>query len=114
MSIVSRRFLLQSGLSALALAGGVAAIAPMAHAQGIGIIIVPAEPPRTRYEYIPPPPYHRREVLVWDPGHWHWDGRGWVWIAGHYVERPRHEAIWVPGHWASYPDGWHWTPGGWH
>jgi WXXGXW repeat (2 copies) len=37
-----------------------------------------------RVEVVPPPP---RETVVWEPGRWHWDGRRYVWIGGHYVER---------------------------
>jgi hypothetical protein len=37
-----------------------------------------------RVEVVPPPP---RKTVVWEPGRWHWGGRRYVWIGGHYVER---------------------------
>jgi len=68
-------------------------------------------PPAPRVEVAPPPP---RETLVWEPGRWHWDSRGYVWIGGHYVERVvgqhweaarwmwnGHNWVWVGGHWAG-------------
>lgn len=77
------------------------------------VIIAPREPPAPRYEVIPPPPRHRRDIAVWSPGHWHWNGRGWVWISGRYVDRPRREAIWVPGHWEARGPQWVWIQPHW-
>jgi hypothetical protein len=77
-------------------------------------VIAPRPPPPVRYEVAPPPPRERAEILVWDPGHWRWDGHDWDWVPGHYVERPRHEAQWEPGHWAERPNGtWVWVAGHW-
>jgi hypothetical protein len=42
-------------------------------------------PPPVVYEQPPPPP---AAYLVWQPGHWRWDGYRWVWDRGHYVRRP--------------------------
>ncbi|HVY16257.1 MAG TPA: hypothetical protein VHB27_13615 [Rhodopila sp.] len=69
----------------------------------------PIPPPR--HEVVPPPPPGGR--VVWEPGHWHWDGVRYVWIGGHYVERrPGH---WVPGHWVWAPrqGRWVWAPAHW-
>jgi hypothetical protein len=77
-------------------------------------IIAPHAPPPPRHERIPPPPPGRpAEIVVWDPGHWHWDGRAWVWRPGHYIERPRREAKWVPGHWATRGPQYVWVEGHW-
>src|SRR3954469_5818613 len=58
----------------------------------------PIPPPRA--EVVPRPPHGR---VVWEPGHWHWDGFRYVWIGGRYVERgPRH------GHYAE--GRWIWAP----
>jgi hypothetical protein len=66
-------------------------------------------PPAPRMEPVPPPP---RETLVWEPGRWHWDGRQYVWIGGHYVERVvgRH---WEPPHWTWDGRNWVWVGGHW-
>ncbi len=77
-------------------------------------IVAPRAPPPVRYEVVPPPPAGRVEVVTWDPGHWHWNGHEYVWVPGHYVERPRREAVWEPGHWAERPNGaWVWVEGHW-
>jgi len=73
-------------------------------------VIVYRAPPQPRAEPVPPPPSER---VVWDPGHWRWDGHDWDWVPGHYEERPYREAVWVPGHWAERNGGWFWVAGGW-
>jgi len=42
----------------------------------------PMPPPRM--EPIPPPP---RGAYIWRPGHWRWDGRGYLWEPGRYLPR---------------------------
>jgi len=70
-------------------------------------------PPAPRVEVVPPSP---RETMVWEPGRWHcrwhWDGRGYVWIGGHYVERVvgRH---WEAGRWTWNGSSWAWVGGHW-
>jgi len=112
-----RRFLAAAAGYVAVSALGLTAIAGSARAQPFpppgAIVIAPREPPAPRYERIPPPPRRRREVLVWTPGHWRWTGRGWVWVAGRYVERPRPAAIWVPGHWEARGPNWVWIPPHW-
>jgi len=58
----------------------------------------PPPVPVARYETVPPPPAPR---FVWQPGGWHWDGRAYVWHAGHYVERRPEYHHWVVGHWGG-------------
>ena len=70
----------------------------------------PIPPPRA--EVIPPPP---GGPMVWEPGHWHWDGYRYVWRPGHYVQsRPeyRHyaEGRWI---WAPREGRWIWRPAHW-
>ena len=70
----------------------------------------PIPPPR--YEAVPPPPGPR---MVWEPGHWHWDGFRYVWRPGHYIEQHRHPRHWVEGGWIWAPrEGrWVWRPAHW-
>ncbi len=78
------------------------------------VVVAPNPPPPVRVETVPAVPAPRAEALVWDPGHWHWDGHDWVWRPGHYVERPRREAVWEPGHWVAQPAGGYlWVDGHW-
>ena len=67
-----------------------------------------AQPPPPNYAPIPPP---RVEVVppapgprvVWEPGHWHWDGATYVWRGGHYVGRRPHYGHYVVGAWRWRP-----------
>jgi hypothetical protein len=73
-------------------------------------VIVRVAPPVVRVETAPPPPSHYH---VWDPGHWRWNGRGYVWVPGHYIHNPHHYAKWIPGHWVNRGGGWYWVEGHW-
>jgi hypothetical protein len=76
-------------------------------------ILAPRQPPPPRVEIIPTP-QRPPDVVEWRPGHWLWDGREYIWVAGEYIERPHHEARWVPGHWDERPNGtWAWIQGHW-
>jgi hypothetical protein len=70
----------------------------------------PVPPPRA--EPVPPPPGTR---YVWEPGHWHWNGREYIWIAGRYVETRPHYHHWVEGRWVWSPrqGRWIWHPAHW-
>lgn len=72
--------------------------------------VVMLRPPAPRSELIPPAPNER---VVWDPGRWNWDGRSYVWVSGHYVERPYQQSVWEPGHWTEQNGGWVWEEGHW-
>ncbi len=75
-------------------------------------IIVQQEPPPPRQEVrtISPGPTH-----TWVEGYWAYSGNRWVWVPGHWENRPRTDAVWMPGHWDKDPAqrGWVWTPGHW-
>jgi hypothetical protein len=75
-----------------------------------GYSVVTLRPPAPRSELIPPAPNQR---VVWDPGRWSWDGRGYVWVSGHYVDRPYERSVWEPGHWNERNGGWVWEEGHW-
>jgi hypothetical protein len=77
-------------------------------------IVAPKEPPAPQAEVVPDAPQGPPGYFAWEPGHWHWAGLGYVWVSGHYIERPYQASVWVPGAW-NY-DGalhWTWTPGHW-
>ncbi|SJZ93805.1 YXWGXW repeat-containing protein [Enhydrobacter aerosaccus] len=109
MQALSRRSLV-SGLLIFA-SVGTAATAVCAQPQAE--IIVPTAPPPPREEVVPVLPSERLERDVWRPGHWQWNGHEYVWVAGHYVERPRRGAVWVPGRWERRPHGWVYIEGHW-
>ena len=68
--------------------------------------------PAPRVEIVPPAPGPR---VVWEPGHWHWNGATYVWRGGHYVERRPHYGHYVTGHWRWGPRVGHyvWVPAHW-
>lgn len=87
--------------------GRVAVIAPV---PVVHYTYVEREPPPPRYERIPEPPSHEHH---WAAGHWTWDGRGYIWVPGHYHARPRPGVAWVDGHWERHERGWFWVDGHW-
>jgi hypothetical protein len=105
MSRFSRRGL----LGGLALAVGAGALASAAYAQDV--VYIPTAPPTPRVETVPPPPPGR--VETWQPGYWQWNGAGYVWVGGRYVETPRRGAVWIPGRWEHRPQGWIYVAGHW-
>ena len=97
------RAMFGSSLAVFVLAAGLALPAwaqPMAPYQPV---------PQVLEEAVPPSPGPR---MMWEPGHWHWNGGGYVWIPGHYIRAWRH-AHFVPGHWADRRGAWVWVPSHW-
>lgn len=66
--------------------------------------------PPLRYEVVPVAPGPQ---VLWQPGHWNWNGRRYVWFGGHYVERRPSYANYHHGHWASRYGRWVWVAPGW-
>lgn len=104
-----------TAVGSVLLASALAILPSAAQAQAPGVVIemAPGAPPPPQVEVVPPPPPGRVEIVQWVPGRWRWDGRGWGWVPGHYVERPAHRAHWIPGHWDARPTGWVWVEGHW-
>lgn len=53
------------------------------------------------------------QALMWQPGHWDWNGSGYVWQKGQYVPAAGHGPLFQPGYWAQTPSGWSWQPAHW-
>jgi hypothetical protein len=77
-----------------------------------GVTYLPSAPPAEIVGIRPPRP-DRRSIWVWHKGHWRWDGRAYVWLPGHWAERPPHMAKWVPPHWKHRRHGWTLVEGHW-
>ena len=82
-----------------------------------GCAVAPAQnpypaPPPTQVEIIPKPPVSATP-LVWQPGHYEWNGAGYVWYPGQYVPQAGHGTLWQPGYWANTGGAWSWQPGHW-
>jgi WXXGXW repeat (2 copies) len=63
-------------------------------------------------EVIPKPPV-TSEPLMWQPGHWDWNGSAYVWAKGQYVPAEGHGNLWMPGWWTPTQSGWTWMPPHW-
>jgi hypothetical protein len=67
-------------------------------------------PPPKRAEIPPRPPSAQ---ALWRSGYWSWNGEQYVWMRGHYVQRPSPTANWLPGYWEQQREGWKWVEGQW-
>jgi len=75
------------------------------------VVTAPTAPPPARVEVIPPSPGPQ---MVWESGHWSFNGATWDWIPGHYEAAPQPTTQWIPGHWTQQPGGsWIWIAGYW-
>jgi hypothetical protein len=103
----TRRGLLRRlGLGGLAVAASGIALASVAPADAQGYPPMPPPP----YEPPPPPP---PPGMVWEPGHYHWNGYRYIWIRGHYLRGGPGYRQFVPGHWAARGGQWVWIPPHW-
>lgn len=99
---------------------------PQAHFAALTMVLGLAlsacqKPPEQPYPPIPPlreetmakPPV-TTTPLLWQFGHWDWNGAGYVWEPGTFVPRDWHSDVFVYGTWAKAPDGtWSWQPAYW-
>jgi len=85
--------------------------APAASSEArILVVAAPHPPPPRRAELPPPAPAPQ---ALWKSGHWRWNGQQYVWVPGHYAQRPSPTANWIPDYWEQGPDGWMWVEGQW-
>ena len=78
-----------------------------------GVVYNPyPQPPPVRIETIPPPPVSAVS-LIWQPGHWDWNGQGYLWQSGRWVERAGHGTTWQDGYWSNASGVWTWVPAHW-
>jgi hypothetical protein len=75
--------------------------------------VVTVPPPAMRAEIVPVLPPERVAVEHWQPGHWRWNGREYVWVEGRYAARPRPQAVWMAPRWDRRGSGWVYVEGRW-
>ena len=63
-------------------------------------------------EQVPAPP-RSPVALIWQPGHFDWNGTGYVWVTGEWVGRGGHGTLWQDGFWQRSGDGSAWVPAHW-
>ena len=63
-------------------------------------------------ELVPAPP--QSDVsLIWQPGHFDWDGTDYVTVPGRWVERAGHGTLWQDGYWRPSNGPSVWVPAHW-
>jgi hypothetical protein len=100
---------MRHALLAAACAAGLSVLAGCAQTQ---TAFTPPPVPPVQVEVIPKPPV-TATPLIWQPGHWNWNGTGYVWEPGQYVPRDGHGDMYMPGYWAQTQAGWAWQPPHW-
>lgn len=75
-------------------------------------VFAPPPVPAPLTETMPKPPV-TAEALLWQPGHWDWNGSGYVWEPGEYVPAAGHGPLFQPGYWSKGDSGWQWQPAHW-
>jgi hypothetical protein len=70
----------------------------------------PVPPPQA--EVMPKPPVSA-QPLIWQPGHWDWNGANYVWTPGAWVPRAGHGSLWQYGYWTLSGGTWVWVPSHW-
>ena len=103
-SMMIKRFLAAASLGATLLAG----CATTTTTSGNPFPPVPAP----MQETIPKPPVSG-VALLWQPGHWDWNGTGYAWQPGEYVPAAGHGNLFQQGYWEQTPSGWRWDPAHW-
>jgi len=90
---------------------GAALLAGCANQTASSSLPFPPVPPPMQ-ETIPKPPV-TGEALLWQPGHWNWNGNGYAWQPGEYVPAAGHGNLFQTGYWEQTPTGWRWVPAHW-
>ncbi len=68
--------------------------------------------PPIRTEQIPAPP-SSSVVVIWQPGHYDWNGVDYVWVPGEWVDRAGHGTAWQDGYWEGGAPASVWVPPHW-
>lgn len=68
--------------------------------------------PPIQAERVPAPP-KSSAVLIWQPGHYDWNGVDYVWIPGEWIERAGRGTLWQDGYWQQINQTSVWVPAHW-
>ena len=95
-------------IAALTLASGTLGLATASQAARVVDVEIGAAPPPPLVEVIPPP----RAGYIFQPGHYGWDGRTYVWTEGQFIlDRPGH--VYRPYVIEQRGERWHFRAGHW-
>lgn len=68
--------------------------------------------PPLRAEQVPAPP-RASVTLIWQPGHYDWNGFEYTWIAGEWIDRAGRASLWQDGYWRQVNGRSVWVPAHW-
>ena len=98
---------IRKNVGTLAVAVGLFAMAGAGSA-AVAEIEIRTAPPPDRVEMVPP----ARPGYIYERGHYHWDGRQYVWNEGQFIqERPGHK--YTPYAFERRGEVWYYRPGFW-
>ena|SRR5690348_7251506 len=73
-------------------------------------VLVAYAPPRAPHESRPRSP---GRTYIWIEGYYQWNSTAYVWVPGHWAQRPHPKAHWRKGGWHRGNRGWYWVDGRW-
>ena len=88
----------------------------------LGLVLAGCAADITKPPYPPVPPLIAEQQplppvspdpVVWQPGHWDWNGATYAWVPGMWVPRAGHGTLWQPGYWSQVNGTYVWVPGHW-
>ncbi len=68
--------------------------------------------PATPDEQVPVPP-PSTTTLIWQPGHYDWDGAHYLWVRGEWTASTGETRLWRDGFWDTVNKQPVWVPGRW-
>ncbi len=68
--------------------------------------------PAPQAEEVPAPPVWYTP-LIWQPGHYDWDGSHYVWSKGEWTDKAGKGTLWQDGYWEQQGDNYVWVRGHW-
>ena len=94
-------------------------VAPLFLAMAVGACTVntttgspfpPVPPPVAEVRPLPPV---SPDPVIWQPGHWDWNGQAYAWTPGLWVPREGHGSLWQDGYWTQVNGNIVWVPPHW-
>lgn len=78
---------------------GIATLLTLVFVAGCSVAYATHPPvPATPAEQVPAPP-KSAVTLIWQPGHFDWNGAAYSWVRGQWVPRAGHGTLWQDGYW---------------
>jgi hypothetical protein len=99
-------------LAVVAVAIGLLPLGGCVVQSGRPVVAACPAPPPLHTEVLPRPPLSE-EPLVWQPGHWDWNGSTYTWRDGAWLPRAGRGTSWLDGYWTTASGSCVWVPAHW-